>query len=199
LRGGAFVLDAGVFFTPLLIERLKWHPAPDALLYDPSRTLGPREMKVRLVGPYVIDVSEQLRPGLAAGENVGLLKFGSDGSSRLMRVLDELITAGDVTAPVSRAVSELAHRWPIVAIDVDGLPWAKVACPEDLDHAERVMASEIEASLQPITLGAARLASTDQSEVAVVRRRSYPQRHSGLPRASSRPSNRQERSMNSEF
>lgn len=148
LKGGGLVLDGDVLFTPLLIDRLRWHPAPDALLYDPERALGPEQMKVRLAGPYVIDMGTQLCPGLAAGEGVGIVKFGSEGSARLARILDELVTAGQVTALVPRAVTELAHRWPIVAVDVDGLPWTEVDCPEDLHYAEQVIA-DVEASLPP--------------------------------------------------
>lgn len=70
LEGGAFVLDADVVFTPLLLERLKWHPAPDAILFDPRRALDPEEMKVRLAGPYVVDVRKDMSAALAAGENV---------------------------------------------------------------------------------------------------------------------------------
>jgi hypothetical protein len=74
-------------------------------------------------------------------------KFGCEGSARLARILDELVTAGEADGWVPRAVSELAHRWPIVAIDVDGLPWTEVDGPEDLYYAEQVIASDIEASL----------------------------------------------------
>ncbi len=149
LNGGAFVLNADVLFTPLLIERLRWHPAPDALLYDSTRSLGPEETKVRLAGSYVVDMSKHMRPDVAAGESVGILKFGAEGSSRLVRVLNQLVTAGEEQAWVPRAVAELAHRWPIVAIDTDGLPWTEVDYPEDLFYAQHVVDFDIAATLTP--------------------------------------------------
>jgi choline kinase len=149
LSGGAFVLEADVLFTPLLLERLRWHPAPDALLYDSSRSLGPEGMKVRVAGSYVVDLNTHMRPGVAGGEHVGILKFGGEGSARLARILSQLVTAGEKQAEVPRAVAELAHRWPIVAIDTDGLPWTVVDYPEDLVHAQQVVDPEIAASLTP--------------------------------------------------
>jgi hypothetical protein len=52
-------------------------------------------MKVPLAGPYAIDMSEDLPADPAAGENVGLLKFGAAGASRRAEVLDRLVAAGD--------------------------------------------------------------------------------------------------------
>jgi choline kinase len=149
LQGGAFVLNCDVVFTPLLLERLKWHSAPDALLFDRSRVLGPEEMKVRLAGPYVVDMSKQMAPERAAGENLGVLKFGTEGARRLADVLDQLVAAGEVNAWAPRAVVELAHRWPIVGIETDGLPWTEVDDPADLHYANRVIAPAIDASLRP--------------------------------------------------
>jgi choline kinase len=149
LVGGAFVLDGDLLLTPLLLEHLKWHPAPDALLFHRRPTLGSGEVKVRLAGPYVVDVSREMSPTLAAGEHVGLLKFGPDGASRLTEVLHALVAAGEVNARTTRAVVELAHRWPIVGVDAEGFPWTQVDCPEDLHYASRMVAPRIDASMQP--------------------------------------------------
>jgi choline kinase len=155
------VLDVDVLFTPLLLDRLKWHPAPDALLFDRHGSLGSEELKVRLAGPYVVDVSRQLRSQAAVGEVVGLLKFGPEGGARLARVLDTLVSVGEVDARVPRAVTELAHRWPVVGVDTDGLPWTRVDAAEDLCDAEQVVASDIEAPLPPaLALSASHLSQS---------------------------------------
>jgi choline kinase len=128
---------------------LKWHPAPDALLFDPRRPLRPEERKVRLAGPYVVDMSKDLPADPAAGENVGLLKFDEDGASRLAEVLDRLVAAGAVKAWAPPGGVELAHRWPVVGIETDGLPWTEVDDPADLHYANRVIAPAVDASLLP--------------------------------------------------
>jgi choline kinase len=147
LKGGAFVLNGDTVFSPLLLDRLKWHPAPDALLFDSGRTLEAREMKVRVAGRYVVDMSRQMPPRLASGEHLGVLKFGEEGALRLQEVLDRLVRAGEAGERVTRAVVELAHRWPIVAVEADGLPWIEIRCADDLAYANRVVAPAIDLSL----------------------------------------------------
>jgi choline kinase len=154
LQGGAFVIDADVAFTPLLLDRLKWHPAPDALLFDRRRSLGPEEMKVRLAGPYVVDIGKQIAASVAAGASVGFLKFGEEGASRLVEILGELMAAGEAGAGAPRAVVALAHRWPVVGIESDGLAWTEVDYPDDLEYANRVIPPAIDASFLPPTITA---------------------------------------------
>jgi choline kinase len=145
LQDGALVLHGDVVFTPLLLKRLTVHPAPDALLFDAHRTLGAEAMKVRMAGDFVIDLSKRLPLAVAAGENVGLLKFGAEGARRLRVILDELVEGGQATASAPLAVARLAYRWPIVGIDTDGLPWTEVHGPEDLRWANEVIAPAIDA------------------------------------------------------
>jgi choline kinase len=145
LQEGGLVLNGDVVFTPLLLKRLMEHPAPDALLFDPRRTLGAEEMKVRMTGDFVIDLSKQLPLAVAAGENVGLLKFGAEGGRRLRVILDELVGSGQATAWAPLAVARLSYRWPIVGIDTGALPWTEVDFPEDLAYANDVIAPAIDA------------------------------------------------------
>jgi choline kinase len=127
--------------------RLKWHLAPDALAYDPRRVLSRWDTKVRLAGPYVVDIGTHLDERTAAGEYVGLLKLGRDGAFRLMEVLDARVAAGDVNTAASQAIAELAHRWPVEGIDADGLPWTAVDDKPGLQHANDVVAPAIDRSL----------------------------------------------------
>src|SRR5262245_15243198 len=47
--GGFVLTNADVLFHPELLARLLKSPHPDALLYEPSASLGDEEMKVRVV------------------------------------------------------------------------------------------------------------------------------------------------------
>jgi len=145
LAGGAFVFDGDVLFTPLLLDRLKWHPTADALLFDSTRPPQSGQIGVILSGPFVVGIGEDLPPNEADGGAVGIRKFGVEGGRRLAAILSRIVESGDITARLSRATAELVVHWPVIGIDTDGLPWCTVDRPAGLSHACRVVAPAIDA------------------------------------------------------
>jgi len=95
---------------------------------------------VKIWQGFAIDVSKELAPLDADGENVGILKFGPRGGRRLVEHLDALIVAGEVNAWAPRAFKAVAQEWPLRAIATDGLPWTEIDFPEDLERARQMVA-----------------------------------------------------------
>lgn len=145
LAGGAFVFDGDVLFTPLLLDRLKWHPTADALLFDSTMLRQPGQIGVTLSGPFIVGIGDDLPPNEANGGAVGIRKFGVEGGRRLAAILSRIVESGDITARLSRATAELVVHWPVIGIDTDGLPWCTVDRPAGLSHACRVVAPAIDA------------------------------------------------------
>lgn len=147
LRRGALVLNSDILVSRQLIARLVRMPATDAVLVDPRPGLGPEEMKVKLWHGFVVEFSKNLPVEEPAGENVGILKFGREGGSRLVRHLETLVGLGNTQAWAPAAFEALAREWPLAAVSTHDIPWTEIDFPEDLERAEREIAPTLARSV----------------------------------------------------
>jgi len=137
LAEGFVVLNADVLFHKQLLVDLSSAPHEDALLvsYAPSARLGDEEMKVKVRQGCVVDISKQMDPVEADGENVGIVKFGPAGASLLIEQMDALVARGNVKEWAPRAFREFAATQPLYAIGTRGYPWIEIDFPEDYTRA----------------------------------------------------------------
>src|SRR5690242_11153660 len=137
LLDGFVVLNSDVLIHPQLLADLIESPHEDALLLsdtDPN-PLGDEEMKVKLRGRLVSDISKTMDPLEANGENVGIVKFGPAGAKVLVGYMDELIAGGAVKDWAPRAFREFALHHPLYALSTRGLPWIEIDFPADYQRA----------------------------------------------------------------
>jgi len=151
LADGFVVLNADVLFHTQLLADLISTQHEDALLvsYEPLATLGDEEMKVKVRKGVVADISKQMDPAEADGENVGIVKFGASGATLLIEQMHALVAAGDLKAWAPRAFREFAALQPLHAISTRGLPWIEIDFPEDYTRAVDTVLPEIQASDAP--------------------------------------------------
>jgi choline kinase len=148
LYEGFVVLNCDVLFHPVLLDDLISARHEDALLVayrnsdDPA--FGDEEMKVRVRGGRVVEMSKAMDPADADGENLGIVKFGARGAARLVEIMDRLVAAGGLRDWAPRAFSEFAQERPLHAIGTRGLPWIEIDFPEDYRRAVRDVLPEIE-------------------------------------------------------
>jgi choline kinase len=148
LYEGFVVLNCDVLFHPALLDDLLSARHEDALLLayrsltDPP--FGDEEMKVRVRGGRVIDISKEMAPEEADGENLGIVKFGASGAARLVEIMDRLVAAGGLRAWAPRAFREFAQVRPLHAIGTRGFPWIEIDFPEDYQRAVREILPQIE-------------------------------------------------------
>jgi choline kinase len=149
LYEGFVVLNCDVLFHPVLLDDLLTARHENALLLayreanQPS--YGDEEMKVKVRSGRVVDMSKQMDPTEADGENLGIVKFGAEGASVLVDIMDRLITAGGLRDWAPRAFCEFAQVRPLHAIGTRGFPWIEIDFPEDYQRAVRDVLPEIEA------------------------------------------------------
>ena len=134
-RDSILVLNADVVFHPGILQALLESPFPDALTVCFHGPMGQEEMKVKVREGKIVDISKDIDPATADGENVGVVKFSSQGSELLFQVTDELVKRGIVRAWAPRAFQELCNRYDLYAVSTAGLPWIEIDFPEDLDRA----------------------------------------------------------------
>jgi choline kinase len=147
---GFVVMNCDVLFHPALLSDLltAWHE--DALLLNyrdiEAPPYGDEEMKVKVRGGRVVDISKQMASAEADGENLGIVKFGRDGAAALVRILDRLVYAGHLRDWAPRAFLEFAAHRPLHAIGTRGLPWIEIDFPEDYQRALNEVLPLIESS-----------------------------------------------------
>lgn len=139
LTEGFVVLNSDVLFHREMLADLLQSPAADALLVSESRNgtdpLGAEEMKVIVKQDLVVDISKEIAPSDADGENVGIVKFSAEGAKMLVRYMNELITDGAAKSWAPRAFKEFALHHPLHALSTRGLPWIEIDFPEDYQRA----------------------------------------------------------------
>jgi choline kinase len=139
LSDGFVVLNADVLFHTQLLADLLTAEHEDALLVsycdEATAALGDEEMKVQVRGGRVVNISKQMDPLEADGENVGIVKFGPSGARLLVEVMDSLIERGNWGAWAPRAFCDFAARRELHAIGTRGYPWIEIDFPEDYERA----------------------------------------------------------------
>jgi choline kinase len=143
LSDGFVVLNADVFFhTQLLIDLLS-SPHENALLVsysdENSTVLGDEEMKVKVRDGRVVDISKEMNPNDAHGENVGIVKFGPSGATLLIEQMDALIAAGSLKDWAPRAFREFARYQQLEAVSTQRHAWIEIDFPEDYARAVNVI------------------------------------------------------------
>jgi choline kinase len=135
---GFVVLNSDVFFHPQLLTDLLTAKHEDAMLvsWRNETKYGDEEMKVKVRGGELIDISKSMDPMEADGENVGLVKFGSTGAGVLAKELENLIANGATRSWAPRAFLEFTNRRPLHVIGTRGYPWIEIDFPDDLRRAQ---------------------------------------------------------------
>lgn len=141
LSDGFVVLNADVLFHTQLLDDLLSVRCEDALLVaysdDESDDLGDEEMKVKVRNGRVVDISKDMNPRDADGENVGIAKFGRSGAALLIELMNVLVSRGNLRDWAPRAFRDFAARRQLHAISTRGYPWIEIDFPEDYDRAIR--------------------------------------------------------------
>jgi choline kinase len=148
LTDGFVILNSDVLFHQQMLEDLLTAHYEDALLIayqdGTSSPLGDEEMKVKVRGGRVEDISKAISPREADGENVGIAKFGAAGAKLLVRKMDALVAKGEFRAWAPRAFRDFAAERALHAIGTRGFPWIEIDFPEDYRRAINEVLPKIE-------------------------------------------------------
>jgi len=146
LTGGFVVLNSDVLFQPQMLADLLESEYDNALLLSDSdpAPLGDEEMKVKVQDQLVVDISKEMDPMDADGENVGIVKFSAAGARRLIEYMNAIIGAGELKHWAPRAFLEFARNHELHALSTRGLPWIEIDFPEDYQRAVNDVLPRIE-------------------------------------------------------
>ena len=133
---GAIIMNADILASEELLGYLVDAAGDDAVLVERRETFDDEQMKVAIWHDFAVRFGKDLPPEDAHAENVGIVKLGPTGGERLVEEIDHLIAAGETNAWAPKAFDALAHHWPLLAVDIAGVPWTEIDFPEDLVRAE---------------------------------------------------------------
>jgi len=140
LYDGFVVLNCDVLFHPGLLDDLlaTHHDAALLMAYrQPGQQFGDEEMKVKVRGGRVVDMSKAMPADEADGENLGIVKFGPKSAPHLVGILDRIVGEGRLREWAPSAFREFAQERPLHALGTRGLPWIEIDFPEDYQRALR--------------------------------------------------------------
>jgi len=149
LYEGFVVLNCDVLFHPGLLDDLlaTHHDAALLMAYrQPGQQFGDEEMKVKVRGGRVVDMSKAMPADEADGENLGIVKFGPKSAPHLVGILDRIVGEGRLREWAPSAFREFAQERPLHALGTRGLPWIEIDFPEDYQRALREVLPEIDRS-----------------------------------------------------
>ncbi len=129
------VLNSDVVFHQGILTKLLNAPYADALAVSFHDRMGDEEMKVRVQDEKICDISKDMAPEEAQGENVGIVKFSARGSRVLFNKIEELVGNGIVNAWLPLAFQKICSYHTLYAVSTEGLPWIEIDFPEDLERA----------------------------------------------------------------
>ena len=151
LYQGFVVLNCDVLFHPAVLDDLlaTHHDAALLISYrEPGQPpYGDEEMKVRVRGGRVVDMSKTMDPAEADGENLGIVKFGPASAPRLIEILDGVVSRGGLRDWAPKAFAAFAQERPLHALGTNGHPWIEIDFPEDYQRAIREVLPAIDAAV----------------------------------------------------
>jgi choline kinase len=142
LVNGGIWMDADVLYPASLLRRLVQSKHDNALLIDASSDESGEEMMVAFHGGKIIKIARRVGKGWElAGESVGFFKVGPAGAAVMKRILDEEIAGGrldqEYEAALDRSFGEVTYGFE----RVDDLSWTEIDFQEDVEKAQRLLAS----------------------------------------------------------
>ena len=145
---GTLVLNSDVVFEPQLLKQLIEAPEDCALLYDPSHELGEEEMKVAIDQQGIVQrLSKALSAEEAAGENLGLVKFGPGAANQAFAALQENHQQRFRNLWLPECINYLAGARAFRALSIQGRPWTEIDYAEDLRFAREEIYPKCAAAL----------------------------------------------------
>ena len=153
LLDGFVVINSDVLFDAQLLFDLVTARYEDALLVGYEEQvcgrLGDEEMKVKIRGGRVVEISKTMNPQDADGENVGIVKFGAHGARLLVEHMNALIADGCYRDWAPRAFGEFAVWHSLYAIPTRGYPWIEIDFPKDYVKAVNEVLPRLSSPVAP--------------------------------------------------
>ncbi|MCD6008192.1 phosphocholine cytidylyltransferase family protein [Halomonas sp. IOP_31] len=141
MREDFLLLNGDTLFELPVLERLLEAPQhPVTLAIDRKARYDADDMKVSLHGDRLARVGKTLDPDTVNGESIGMMTFRGTGAALFRDTLERIMRD---PAALKRwylsVIDELAAGGDIFAQPIEGLRWAELDFPRDLEQARHLV------------------------------------------------------------
>jgi L-glutamine-phosphate cytidylyltransferase len=136
------LLNGDTLFEPELMTRLlSSRGFPVTVATGSKARYDSDDMKIRRQGRRLLEIGKGLSSAAANGESVGALLFRGDGPRLFRDALEQTMRRDDASSLwYPSAVGALARIGVVGTVSIDGIGWAEIDSPADLEAATRLMA-----------------------------------------------------------
>ncbi|HMJ93341.1 MAG TPA: phosphocholine cytidylyltransferase family protein [Allosphingosinicella sp.] len=134
------LLNGDTLIPPELVERLiAAPPAPICVAVDRKAHYDEDDMKVLCEGDRLVRIDKQLAAPDYNAESIGFLRFMGEGRSTFVDTVEQMMRTPEGTSSFYlRAIDRLADTGIVRVAPIDGLEWAEVDYPADVEVARRL-------------------------------------------------------------
>ncbi len=138
MDGDFILLNGDTLFEPIILERLLHAPsAPITLVTDEKPQYDADDMKVIVNESQLVRVGKTLPLEQVNGESIGMMRFQNEGPALFSNTLERRVREpASLRQWYLSLIDELAQQGFVSTVCIQGLTWAEIDNPEDLQHAE---------------------------------------------------------------
>ena len=140
--GEVLLLNGDTVFEPAVVQRLLAAPAaPIRLSTDRKANYDDDDMKVIVDGERLLRIGKHLPVDAVDAESIGMLRFSADGARRFQVAVERALREPDgLRWWYLSVIDRLADEALVETCSIQGLRWAEVDFPRDLEAARAVVA-----------------------------------------------------------
>ncbi len=141
--GELLLLNGDTVFEPAVVQRLLAAPAaPIRLAIDRKASYDDDDMKVIVDGERLLRIGKHLPVDAVDAESIGMLRFDADGARHFQAAVERALREPDgLRWWYLSVIDRLADEGLVMTCSIEGLRWAEVDFPRDLDAARAVVAA----------------------------------------------------------
>ena len=136
------LLNGDTLIPPALVGRLlAAPPSPIRLAVDRKPAYDEDDMKVLTDGDRLVRVGKELEPGGCDSESIGFMRFMGEGRAAFASMVESMLRTPEGPSQFYlRAIDRLAATGIASVQSIEGLEWAEVDFPADLEEARALTA-----------------------------------------------------------
>ena len=141
-QGELLLLNGDTVFEPAVVQRVLAAPSvPIRLTVDRKTHYDDDDMKVIVDGARLLRIGKHLPVDAVDAESIGMLRFSADGARHFQVAVERALREPDgLRWWYLSVIDRLADEGLVETCSIEGLRWAEVDFPRDLDAARAVVA-----------------------------------------------------------
>ncbi|HEV2080233.1 MAG TPA: phosphocholine cytidylyltransferase family protein [Allosphingosinicella sp.] len=140
MAGDFIILNGDTLVSPEIVARLLAKAsAPITVTIDVKPQYDADDMKVQREGDRLVAIGKRLLAEQANAESIGMLAFRGEGGDRFKAEVESMMrTSAGVANWYLKAIHQIAQDGIVGTVSIEGLDWAEVDFPADLEFAREL-------------------------------------------------------------